>query len=45
MLLGTLDINSRESKMLIRRNKLNRLMSHKSKYTSQTMLYFFDIYQ
>ena len=43
--LGTLGIKFRDSKMFIRRNRLNRLMSHKLKYTNQTILYAIDIYQ
>ena len=45
MPLGTLGIKFRVSKMFIRRNGLNRLMSHKLKYTKQTILFAFDIYQ
>ena len=45
MPLGTLGIKFGDSKMFIRRNRLNRLMSHKLKYTNQTILYAFDIYQ
>ena len=45
MTLGTLGIKFRNSKMFIRRNRLNRLMSQKLKYTNQTILYAFDIYQ
>ena len=45
MPLGTLGIKFRDSTMFIRRNRLNRLMSHKLKYTNQTILYAFDIYQ
>ena len=45
MPLGTLGIKFRDSKMFIRRNRLNRLMSHKLNYTNQTILYAFDIYQ
>ena len=45
MPLGTLGIKFRDSKMFIRRNRLNRLMGHKLKYTNQTILYAFDIYQ
>ena len=41
MPLGTLGIKFRDSKMFIRRNRLNRLMSHKLKYTNQTILYAF----
>ena len=44
MQLGTLGIKCRDSKMFIRRNRLNRLMSYKLKYTNQTILYVFDIY-
>ena len=39
MPLGTLGIKFCDSKMFIRRNRLNRLMSHKLKYTNQTILY------
>ena len=42
--LGILGIKFRDSKMFIRRNRLNRLISHKLKYTNQTVLYVFDIY-
>ena len=45
MPLGTLGIKFHDSKKFIRRNRLNRLMSHKLKYTNQTILYAFDIYQ
>ena len=45
MPFGTLGIIFRDSKIFIRRNRLNELMSHKLKYTSQTILYAFDIYQ
>ena len=45
MPLGTLGIKFRDSKMFIRRNRLNRLMSYKLNYTNQTILYAFDIYQ
>ena len=45
MSLGTLGIKFRDSKMYVRRNWLNRLMSHELKYTKQTILYAFDIYQ
>ena len=45
MPLGTLGIKFHDSKMFIRRNILNRLMSHKLKYTNQTILYAIDIYQ
>ena len=45
MPLGTFGIKFRDRKMFIRWNRLNRLMSHKLKYTSQTILYAFDIYQ
>ena len=45
MPLGILGIKFHDSKMLIRRNRLNRLMSHKLKYTNQITLYAFDIYQ
>ena len=45
MSLGTLGIKFRDSKMFIRRNRLNRLMSYKLNYTNQTILYAFDIYQ
>ena len=45
MLLGTLGIKFRDSKMFIRRNRLNRLMSYKLNYRNQTILYAFDIYQ
>ena len=38
MPLGTLGIKLHDSKMFIRRNRLNRLMSHKLKYTNQTIL-------
>ena len=44
MPMGTLGIKFRYSKMLIRRNKLNRLMSYKLNYTNQTILYAFAIY-
>ena len=44
MTLGTLGIKVRDSKKFIRRNRLNRLMSHKLKYTIQAILYAFDIY-
>ena len=37
--LGYLGIKFRVSKMFIRRNRLNRLMSHKLKYTNQTILF------
>ena len=43
--LGTLGIKFRDSKMFIRRNRLNRLMSYELNYTNQTILYAFDIYQ
>ena len=45
MPLGTLGIKFRDSKMFIRRNRLNRLMSYKLSYTNQTILYAFAIYQ
>ena len=45
MLLGTLGIKFRDSKMFIRRNRLNRVMSYKLNYRNQTILYSFDIYQ
>ena len=45
MPLGTFDIKFRNSKMFIHRNRLNRYMSYKLKYTNQTVLYAFDIYQ
>ena len=45
MTFGTLGIKFRDSKMFVRRNRLNRFMSHKLKYTHQTMLNAFDIYQ
>ena len=45
MLLGTLGTKFHVSKIFIRRNRLNRLMSHTLKYTNQTILYAFDIYQ
>ena len=45
MPLGTSGIKFRDSKMFIRRIRLNRLMSHKLKYINQTVLYAFDIYQ
>ena len=45
MPLGTLGIKFRDSTMFIRRNRLNSLMSHKLKYTNQTILDAFDIYQ
>ena len=45
MPLGTFGIKFRDSKMFTRRNRLNRLMSHTLKYTNQTILYAFDIYQ
>ena len=45
MPLGTVGIKFRVSKMFIRRNRLNRLMSHKLKYTNQTILFAFDICQ
>ena len=45
MPLGTLGIQFRDSKMFIRRNRLNRLMSHILIYINQTILYAFDIYQ
>ena len=45
MPLGTLGIQFGDSKMFIRRNSLNRLMSHKLKYTNQTIIHVFDIYQ
>ena len=45
MPLGTLDIKFRDSKMFIRRNRLNRLISYKLNYTNQTIVYAFDIYQ
>ena len=35
MPLGTLGIKFRDSKMFIRRNRLNKLMRHKLKYTKQ----------
>ena len=38
MSLGTLGIKFRDSKMFIRRKRLNRLMNHKLKYTNQTIL-------
>ena len=42
MPLGTLGIKFRDSKMFIRRTRLNRLIGHKSKYnTNQTILYVF----
>ena len=44
MPLGTLGIAFPNSNMFISRNRLNRLMSHKLKYTNQTILYVFDIY-
>ena len=44
MPLGTLEIKFPESKIFIRRNRLNRLMSHKLK-TKQTTLFAFDIYK
>ena len=45
MPLGTLGIKFHDSKMFIRRNRLNTLMSHKLKYTNQITLYAFGIYQ
>ena len=45
MPLGTLGIKFRDSTMFIGRNRLNRLMGHKLKYTNQTILVVFDIYQ
>ena len=45
MPLCTLGKNFCDSKMFIHRNRLNRLMSHKLKYTNQTILHAFDIYQ
>ena len=45
MPLGTLGIKFRDSKMFIRRNRLNGLISYKLNYTNQTILYAFDIYQ
>ena len=45
MPLGTLGIKFRDSKMFIRRNRLNRLMGYTLYYTTQTILYAFDIYQ
>ena len=39
MPLGTLGIKFCDSKTFIRWNRLNRLMSHKLKYTNQTILY------
>ena len=45
MPLGTLGIKFRDSKMFIRRNRLNWLMSYKVNYTNQTIVYAFDIYQ
>ena len=45
MQLGTMGIKFSDSKMFISRNRLNRLRSHKLKYTNQTILYAFDIYQ
>ena len=45
MPVGTLGIKFRDSKMFIRRNRLNRLMSYKWNYTNQTILYAFNIYQ
>ena len=45
MRLGSLGIKFRDSKMFIRRNRLNRLISYKLNYTNQTILYAFDIYQ
>ena len=45
MSLGTLEIKFRESKIYIRRNWLYRLMGHKLKYTKQTILFAFEIYQ
>ena len=41
MPLGTSGINFRDSKMFIRRNRLNRLMSYTLEYTNQTILYVF----
>ena len=45
MPMGTLSIKFRDSKMFIRRNRLNRLMGYKLNYTNQTILYAFAIYQ
>ena len=45
MPLGTLGIKFSVGKMFIRWNWLNRLMSHKLKYTNETILYAFDTYQ
>ena len=45
MLLGALGIKFRDSKMFIRRNRLNRLMSYKLNHRNQTILYAFAIYQ
>ena len=45
MPLGTLGVKFCDSKLFIRRNRLNKLMSHKLKYTNQTTLYAIDIYQ
>ena len=45
MQLGTLGLKYRDGQMFIRRIRLNRLMSQKSKYTNQPILYAFDIYQ
>ena len=43
MSLGTSGIKFHDSKMFIHRNRLNRPMSYKFKYTNQTSLYAFDI--
>ena len=45
MPLGTLGIKFRDSKIFIRRNRLNSLVSYKLNETKQTILYAFDIYQ
>ena len=47
MLLGTFGIKFRDSKMFIRRNRLNRLMSYKLNHRNQTIIYTyaFAIYQ
>ena len=43
MSLGTFGIKFYDSKMFIRRNRLNRLMRYKLNYKKQTILYAFDI--
>ena len=44
MPLGTSGIKFRDSKMFIRRNRLNRLMSHKLKYIKSKQFYMLLIF-